>query len=233
MILASLSGLIAGTVHVASGPDHLAAIAPLAAEERIGSWKIGFRWGLGHTSGVLIVGLLSILLREVLPVNLISGWAERLVGVVLIGIGLWGLNKAISARIHTHQHHHDGEIHEHIHFHPPQEEGVDNEKPPARPHKNRLHKHTHTAFAVGTLHGLAGSSHFLGVLPALAFPTRTEAAVYLICFGVGTIAAMSIFSTIIGEISRRFSSGAVKAYKIVMGTLSVAAIGVGIFWLFQ
>jgi len=28
------------------------------------------------------------------------------------------------------------------------------------------------AFGVGTLHGLAGSSHLLGVLPALALPSR-------------------------------------------------------------
>jgi high-affinity nickel permease len=67
MILPSLSGLVAGTVHVVSGPDHLAAIAPLSAEGKTGSWRIGFRWGLGHSSGVLLVGLISLLLREVLP----------------------------------------------------------------------------------------------------------------------------------------------------------------------
>ncbi|HON08433.1 MAG TPA: nickel transporter, partial [Verrucomicrobiota bacterium] len=158
----SLSGLVAGTIHVVSGPDHLAAVAPLAAEGKIGSWRIGFRWGLGHSSGVLLVGLAAILLREVLPMDLISGWAERLVGIVLIGIGIWGLKKTFSAHIHTHQHEHNGETHTHIHFHQKKKE-------------HNKHSHIHTAFAIGTLHGLAGSSHFLGVLPALAFPTRAEA----------------------------------------------------------
>jgi ABC-type nickel/cobalt efflux system permease component RcnA len=235
MILASLSGMVAGTVHVVSGPDHIAAIAPLAAEGKQGAWKIGFRWGLGHASGVLLVGFLSILLREVLPVNLISGWAERLVGVVLIGIGLWGLNKALTARIHTHRHDHNGEAHSHIHFHKPEAEHIqDDTKNSSNHHGNKVaHNHTHTAFAIGTLHGLAGSSHFLGVLPALAFPTRFEAGSYLIFFGIGTIFAMSIFSTIIGEVSRRYAGGTLKTYKIVMGTLSIIAIGVGIVWLFQ
>lgn len=228
--------MVAGTVHVVSGPDHMAAIAPLAAEGKNRAWKIGFRWGLGHASGVLMVGFLSILLREVLPVNLISDWAERLVGVVLIGIGLWGLNKALSAKIHTHQHDHNGESHSHIHFHKEQMEKVQNPEAiiDAYNHSDKIaHKHTHTAFAIGTLHGLAGSSHFLGVLPALAFPTRIEAGSYLVFFGIGTIFAMSIFATIIGEISRRYAGGTLKAYKIVMGTLSTIAIGVGIVWLFQ
>lgn len=220
MILPSLSGLVAGTIHVVSGPDHLAAVAPLAAEGKTGSWRIGFRWGLGHSSGVLLVGLAAILLREVLPMDLISGWAERLVGIVLIGIGIWGLKKTYSAHIHTHQHEHNGETHTHIHFHQKKKE-------------HNKHSHIHTAFAIGTLHGLAGSSHFLGVLPALAFPTRAEAVAYLLFFGIGTIISMSVFSTIIGEISRRFAGGTLKAYKITMGSLSCIAIAVGIVWLFQ
>ena len=31
------------------------------------------------------------------------------------------------------------------------------------------HSHAGASFAMGTIHGLAGSSHLFGVLPALAF----------------------------------------------------------------
>ena len=32
--------------------------------------------------------------------------------------------------------------------------------------------HAHASFCLGVLHGVAGSSHFFGVLPALALPMR-------------------------------------------------------------
>ena len=43
---------------------------------------------------------------------------------------------------------------------------------------------------MGVLHGVAGTSHFLGVLPALAMPTRAAALVYIAAFGGGSILAM-------------------------------------------
>src|SRR3982751_1551261 len=92
-IMASSIG--AGLVHVFSGPDHLAAIAPLAMKRQRGAWRTGLRWGIGHASGVAFVGILALILRGILPVDLISGWSDRLVGVLLIGIGLWTLRKAL------------------------------------------------------------------------------------------------------------------------------------------
>src|SRR5436309_14014035 len=94
-LLIIAAGIGAGLVHVFSGPDHLAAIAPLAMKRQRGAWLTGFRWGMGHASGVAVVGILSLILRGVLPIDLISSWGDRLVGVVLIGIGLWTLRKAM------------------------------------------------------------------------------------------------------------------------------------------
>lgn len=226
MILTTLAGLSAGTLHVVSGPDHLAAVAPLAVHEKNRPWLIGFRWGLGHASGVILVGLLSILLRGIIPVDLISGWAERLVGVVLIGIGLWGFKRAFSQNVHHHTHTHDGIIHSHFHVH--KQPHHDDEQT-----HRKNHNHTHTAFAIGTLHGFAGSSHFLGVLPALAFPTTSEAALYLGAYGFGTILSMTLFSMVIGTIGRKTTIGCKIAYRNFMCVLSTVAIGVGVVWLFK
>jgi hypothetical protein len=216
-VIAILSGLVAGTAHVLSGPDHLAAVAPLAARPHAKSWVVGARWGLGHSSGVILIGILSLLLRELLPVNWLSNWAERLVGVMLIAIGIWGLRKAMSSRVHVHEHTHDGEAHVHVHVH-------------THTHSHsQEHRHTHAAFWVGTLHGLAGSSHFLGVLPALAFSRQSDAIGYLGAFGVGTIFAMALFSSAIGYAARYF--GSAGAYRALMGTCSSLACAVGIYWL--
>src|ERR1700753_1625733 len=115
VLLIIAAGIGAGLVHVFSGPDHLAAIAPLAMKRQRGAWLTGLRWGMGHASGVIFVGILSLILRGVLPVDLISDLSDRLVGAMLIGIGLWTLRKALL--IHTHSHEHEGEQHEHIHVH--------------------------------------------------------------------------------------------------------------------
>ena len=222
-MLSLLAGFAAGAGHVLSGPDHLGAVAPLAARSHGRAWQAGFRWGLGHTTGVLLVGLLFLLLRDVLPVDLISGWSERLVGVVLIGIGAWGLNTTFRNRLHTHEHEHDGEKHAHVHVH--------NRGTAHGPNEQKRHAHTHAAFGVGTLHGLAGSSHFLGVIPALAFPTKVEAVCYLAAFGVGTIAAMICFAAVVGMVARGSSRRGVAAYQTVLGACSLAAVGIGVYWL--
>ncbi len=101
-LLALVAGLAAGFFHVLAGPDHLAAVAPLVADDDRDAWRAGFSWGIGHTSGVLLVGALLVALRELLPLEALSAWSERLVGVALLGVGLWGLWRA--GRPHTHRH---------------------------------------------------------------------------------------------------------------------------------
>lgn len=217
-----LTGLAAGSVHVLTGPDHLAAIAPLSIEGKKSTWLIGFKWGLGHSGGVILIGLLAIIFRELIPIDLISTYSERIVGIVLIGIGLWGIKKVIYKNIHIHEHKHDGEKHIHIHSH----DSLDMHN------KTGAHNHSHAAFGIGLIHGFAGSAHFLGVLPALALPTRVEAITYLLSFGLGTISAMVIFSIIVGSLSIKIASFGNKAYQGLLTTFSVAAIVLGGFWLF-
>jgi hypothetical protein len=199
-----LSGLFAGFVHVLSGPDHLAAIAPYAVDAKARAWRTGVRWGFGHSAGVLGVGLLALLLRDALSIDLVSAWGERFVGVVLIAIGAWGLQAAFTNRVSL-RNHADRELHK--------------------------HKHEHPAFAVGTVHGLAGSSHLLGVVPALALPSKTAAAAYLIVFGVGSIAAMGIFSSVIGWIALRPGANGAKTQSALLAVFSAVAIVIGSTWL--
>ncbi len=221
LMIALLTGLLAGLIHVWTGPDHLTAIAPLAVRRPKHSWLPGARWGIGHSAGVAVIGLLSLWLRDLIPVEWVSSWGERLVGVMLLGIGLWALHQAFKNKIHAHEHEHDGDRHLHFHVHHH-----------VHPLRQILpHKHTHAAFGIGTLHGLAGSSHFLGVLPALAFATRPQAVIYIVAFGVGTIAAMALFSWGIGRMASRFAGRGQSIYRGLMTTCGIAALGVGVFWL--
>jgi hypothetical protein len=221
-MIAVITGLIAGLIHVLTGPDHLTAIAPLAVRRPQRAWIPGVRWGLGHSSGVMVVGLLALWLRARLPMDLLSSWGDRIVGVVLFGIGIWALHRALKHNVHAHEHVHHGErhIHLHVHGHPAQ-----HDEPQAH------QRHTHAAFAIGTLHGLAGSSHILGILPMLAMPTPVQAIAYLISFGAGTILAMALFSWGMGLLAARCAANSVRIYRGLMSTCGVAAMVIGCVWL--
>lgn len=222
-MLAALAGVIAGFVHVVSGPDHLAAVAPLAVKAHGSAWRSGLRWGVGHSAGVALVGGIALAFREVLPIEALSGWSERLVGVLLLGLGVWALRQGLRVQVHVHAHVHDGEPHDHLHFHAAQErhETV----------ASSGHRHGHAAFGIGTLHGLAGSSHFLGVLPTLGFARWTDSLAYLSAFALGTIAAMGGFAAVLGWVARWWAMDHLVLYRGLMYASSMMAFGVGTWWL--
>lgn len=229
------TGIIASALHVITGPDHLAAVTPLAIESRKSSWGVGLFWGLGHILGMLLIGLLFLLFREYIPVEAISHYSEQIVGIVLVGIGAWAIIKVYYKRVprHKHPHYHEKpEPHIHIHAHPhDHEQGADH---------GLEHEHTHTtvrrqnniaALGVGTLHGFAGVSHLILLLPTLALPSMTDSVLYLSGFAIGTLVAMISYSAILGFIGQRSSSmkspAAFRVVRLVGGAL---AIGIGIFW---
>ena len=184
-----------GLIHVFSGPDHLAAVAPLSVDggDRP-RWRVGLQWGLGHTAGVMAIGLLLVAFRQILPLEAISSYSERLVGVALLVVGAWGLLRA-------------------------------------RARKPHVHASSGASFAMGALHGLAGSSHLFGVLPALALPTPVAAVAYLGGFGVGAVLAMTVFSALVGAVAVTAARRGVNAYRGVLYACSLSAILVGGFWL--
>lgn len=215
MILTAVTGLLAGAFHVLSGPDHLAAVAPLAvASDDRRAWREGWRWGLGHTAGVLAVAMVALLLREVLPpVETISSWSERIVGVALLAVGIWSLGRAL--RIGPLAHTHGSVAHDHAHVQ-------------GGPKWIRRIGHPHASFALGLLHGAAGSSHVLGIVPALALPSASAALLYLGAFGGGSIAAMAGFAAAVGRL--RFL-GTRQLDRALMAGCGVVALVVGAAWL--
>ncbi|MBM3281091.1 MAG: nickel transporter, partial [Candidatus Handelsmanbacteria bacterium] len=116
-MLTLFAGTAAGVLHVLTGPDHLATVGTLAVEERRRTWATGLVWGVGHTSGVWIVGVLVLVLRALLPLEQMASWSDRLASVGLIAIGLWGLYRGLARQIHTHEHEHEGKAHHHHHAH--------------------------------------------------------------------------------------------------------------------
>ncbi len=223
-LLTILAGFVAGALHVFMGPDHLAAVAPLSADEPRRAWRLGLRWGLGHASGVGLIALVAFFLRRFIHFETLSHWSERMVGLVLIGVGIWGLSRIRRFRLHSHAHRHDGSDHEHIHVH-------DRTGAHAVEADTPRHRHGHAAFAVGTFHGAAGSHHVVSLLPALAMPSTLLAALYLAAFALGNILGMTLFAGLMGAVFMRLRDSGDRVYRWMLGFTSTAAIGIGVYWL--
>eukprot|EP00854_Cymbomonas_tetramitiformis_P009192 gene9192-10893_t len=90
MVQSAYAGLLAGVLHTLTGPDHLAALAPLTIGRTRGqSALFGGLWGCGHNTGQILFGAVFLLLRDRLNFNLdfIGQFSQMLVvdGLRLVG----------------------------------------------------------------------------------------------------------------------------------------------------
>lgn len=195
-------------MHVFAGPDHLAALTPIAVKSPSDAGRTGANWGFGHGLGVVLIGGLGLALRSLIEVEAWVAWAEWSVGFMLLGIGAWSIFRARSVGAHANAHG-TGER-EHLHTHA----------------STRL-SHSHAALGVGMLHGMAGSGHLFGTLPALALPTGL-AIVYLGAYLVAAVVAMGAFAFALGALLRR---GEPIWAQRAMAASGFIAIAVGALWI--
>jgi hypothetical protein len=173
------SGLLAGSLHVVSGPDHVAAIAPLSLRTPKGGSALGAVWGLGHGGGVALWVAGAALLRAGWGYELPSAVLEAVVGVALMALGVVSYRRA-SARESATEH------------------------GSALAHEARAHGRGRVAaFVMGALHGSAGATHLLALLPTLGLPTRGAVA-YAAGYLLAGVLAMASVGSVIGRLSARF-----------------------------
>jgi ABC-type nickel/cobalt efflux system permease component RcnA len=238
-VLTFLTGFIASIAHVVTGPDHLAAVTPLAIDSRKKSWMVGLSWGLGHTIGMLLIGLLFILFKEYIPVESISKHSDTVIGLLLIGIGTYAIFRTYRRHSHgnrPHTHFHTrpflyAHIHKHSHAH---DTGnmADISEIHAHEHTGKVKQNAFTAFFIGIIHGFAGFSHLFALLPSLAMPSVTDSVIYIFAFAAGTILTMVLFAVMLGAVAFR---AVVKDKQMFLKWFTLAggflAIGIGILWL--
>ena len=209
-----LTGVLAGFIHVISGADHLIAMAPAAINNPQKALKNSFSWGLGHSSGVLLLAFLAIFIKDIASLNKFSNMAEFLVGISLLIVGVFAIKNSLQLSIHSHAHNHgNGIAHRHFHLH-------------VKEQRNK-NKHSHALTGLGLLHGIAGGSHFLAVLPALALPL-TSACLYLISYLIGSLTSMNLFTCLISFTTFKASQKFIKKLIAVAGGVSFS---LGLFWI--
>lgn len=225
------AGIAASVLHVVSGPDHLAAVTPLAIETKRKVWKIGLSWGAGHLTGMLLIGLLLLLFKEFIPFEQISEHSEQLVGLVLVFVGLWALsNIFLGSKSHKHPHIHGGnEPYIHIHEHKHEENVLEH----SHTHRKIIKQNLWSSFGIGVLHGLAGISHFLLLLPVLGFENSQDSIQYVLGFGLGTVLAMTFYTFLLGQMvsysKKKKNPSLFRAIRLLGGLF---AIVIGIYWVF-
>lgn len=222
-----LAGVAAAMLHVLAGPDHLAAVAPFAIEKVKKAWRVGFLWGVGHLAGMLIIGVLFLLFKDLIPIEKISEYSEKFVGVLLILLGIWILIKVYrKSKNHKHTHIHLEENKEQVHCHSHSHEEGEHE------HEEESKESYLSTFFIGLVHGLAGVAHFLIFLPLLGFESKFQGVQYIVGFGIGTLLAMTSFAFVMGRIayySKKDPSE--KFFKGIRVASAVFAIVFGIYWM--
>ncbi|GAB5476457.1 MAG: hydantoin utilization protein A [Maribacter sp.] len=226
------AGIAASTLHVVSGPDHLAAVTPLAMETRRKVWRIGLFWGFGHLIGMLCIGLLFLLFRTYIPLELISQYSEFLVGIVLIAVGLWALSSLfLKKKRHKHPHIHDGaEPYIHVHRHEHDNSKLDH----THLHEKEVVQNLWSSFGIGVLHGLAGIAHFILLLPVLGFEDQFESIQYIIGFAFGTVLAMTVYTFLLGQIAKYAKkNNRPSLFMTIRLSGGLFAVAVGIYWIYM
>jgi ABC-type nickel/cobalt efflux system permease component RcnA len=180
-------GCVLGMAH-ALDADHLAAVAAMV-DRRDGMRSLilrGAAWGLGHTVSLFVICTCVVLLGLSISGGLEAA-LELAVGLMIVALGVRVLVRFRRDRIHIHVHEHDGSRHIHAHSHAG--ESMDHDRSP--------HDHGHAGartqlatFAVGLLHGAAGSAGLL-VLTVAATDSLLEAVLYFATFGIGSLVGMA------------------------------------------
>lgn len=213
VLTSAWTGFFAGCLHTLSGPDHLAALAPLSiGRTRMESAAVGALWGCGHDAGQVIFGLLFLLLKDRLHIEVIRTWGTRVVGFTLLVIGAMGIREASEVPTPCVALE-NGECDVSVY------EGLEN--PTAGKKKIGF-----ATFATGIVHGLQPDALMM-VLPALALPSRFAGAAFLGMFLVGTVIAMGSYTVFIGSCSQALKDRIPRITEKLTWASSLIAIALG------
>lgn len=210
LLSSAWTGFFAGCLHTLSGPDHLAALAPLSiGRSKIESAIVGALWGCGHDAGQVIFGLLFLLLKDRLHIEILRTWGTRVVGLTLLVIGSMGIREASEVAapyvaLET------GEC-----IAEPSDASSVGKK-----------KIGFATFATGIVHGLQPDALMM-VLPALALPSRLAGAAFLCMFLVGTVFAMGSYTIFIGSCTEALKERVPRITEKLTWAASLLAISLG------
>jgi high-affinity nickel permease len=239
-------GFFLGMRH-ATDPDHVIAVTTIVSRQRSirHAAVIGALWGVGHTITILAVGSAIILFGLVIPPR-VGLTMELSVGVMLILLGvlnLTGMMRWITDTLtpmhlsqHAHPHGHGDYVHSHAHGHAPERHGHAEDATPVNWMDRTFGKlgiyQVARPLAVGIVHGLAGSAA-VALLVLTTIRVASWAVLYLLIFGIGTVAGMMLITAAIA-VPFKFSEARFARLNRGLGLASgLISLGFGLFIVYQ
>jgi len=224
-------GLVFGLKH-ATEVDHVVAVSTIVSQHK-SVWRsaiVGAMWGAGHTLALLVVGVIVLTLRVAIPER-VSDWMEFAVALMIIGLGISALWRALrkGSEVHVHQHAHDGVSHKHIHFH---ETDTRHEPTAKTVHSHAVSRVGLRPLLIGTVHGLAGSGT-LTLLVLTQIPSTWIGLLYLAIFGLGSIVGMLLMSGLIGLPFALTSRNMTTIHHRLQAVAAVLSICFGLWYAYQ
>jgi len=224
-------GLVFGLRH-ATEVDHVVAVSTIVSQHKnvLRSAAVGAMWGAGHTASLLVIGALVLLLRVAIPER-VSGWLEFGVALMIIGLGISALWRALrrSSEVHVHQHSHDGQSHKHVHFH---EKQTRHEPSSHSAHSHDVSRIGWKPLLIGTMHGLAGSGA-LTLLVLTQINSPWVGMLYLGIFGLGSIVGMLLMSGLIGLPFALTSRNLTHVHHRLQTVAAILSICFGLWYAYQ
>jgi ABC-type nickel/cobalt efflux system permease component RcnA len=197
-LLAALAlGVVLGLKH-SLDPDHVVAVSTIVSQYRnpLRSFWVGVSWGLGHTTTLLLIGIVIIALRLTIPDRL-ALLLEFSVGIMLVGLGVQVVYSFRKKRVHQHSHGHEEEDHLHFHSHAQAQQETKaknvehhNDTGVGKPFLRKK------SYVVGLVHGVAGSAA-LTLLVLASIESPWAGLVYILLFGLGSILSMGVMTIFI------------------------------------
>jgi hypothetical protein len=223
-LLALGTAFVLGFLH-AMELDHMVAVTAFVSRRPALLTALGFglRWGLGHSIAVLAAGavLLATGLRWSPAMQPIL---EGAVGMALVAVGVWSLRTTRNLHLHAPPEHGD---HAHLHVH---RGAGQTHIHPHGPGLGTAHHHPHGITAVGLLHGLAGTSAVVALVPVTLLPSAGLGIAYLAAFGVGVTLGMILFAAVAAYAMRRATARSLVWGRRVTSGAAVASLVVGVWW---
>ncbi len=222
--LALLSlGFGLGLLH-ALDADHIMAVSTLASSQssentnqRRYSKTLFFclQWAIGHGGILLLLGSLVIFAGVHIP-DYVSLYAEKMVGVILVALGLWIFWQFYQKKIQLQVHSHNGITHVHL----------------ADSSNTSKSRHDHRPVLVGITHGLAGSAPVLAIVPIAQSGQGWFGLTYVAMFSAGVVLTMIIFGLVFSRLQYTLENYSRRVFDYSRLFLATLSISFGGYWLF-
>ena len=205
-----LDSILLGVQH-SFEPDHMAAVAVLATEQKRSSgrlWRVIWRsshWALGHSLTLVVFASLILLLKSILSLH-IAAQVELAIGPLMIWLGVLAFRRNFRKA-----------------------------KPLLTPTitPNSTPAGLSRSFWVGMVHGMAGTGGACTIALALAARDATAAVWIIVLQSAGILISMTTYGCLFAFSAARFSSRWQPSLKWLNYAVGTFSIGIGIYTLVE